>query len=178
MKKNAQFGMTLLESLIALSVFSVVLWAAMANYTTALSTLYGARLFSDIQSIRFSLIGLHHGQSSYGNSDLTNMLFDSNRIPLTFYLDGNDLSSMDGSLVSIIGDNDKFAVHIQGTSKAICMQLLGRISAGHWLSLSVADFSLNSVGAQTIAASAFPLSNDALLDVCTGDNMSISLVGR
>lgn len=172
-----QSGMTILESLIALSIFAVVIWAAMANYTTILGSLGATRLYADIHSLRWSVIDLHRSQPSYGNLDMQTIIIDARRVPTTLSVTDGGFRALDGSLVEVGGAGDSFFIRLSQASRPVCIQLLGRISGDQWESVQLID-EASGVISPAMPSSALPASQADLPAICTGSSMSINLRTR
>jgi prepilin-type N-terminal cleavage/methylation domain-containing protein len=173
MVEKKQIGMTLLETLIALAIFSIVLWAAVANYSLAMNTFWGSRLYSDIHAIRFAVIELHQGKLNYGTQSINTPLVASKKVPLSVFIKDQSLSSMDGIKMDVIGYGEAFAIELTGASKATCNYLMSRMSGANW---SGAVISSSSV--LLIPATSMPLSGQNLLNACSSNVMQMKFEAR
>ncbi len=175
--QDPQSGMTMLESLIALSIFAVVIWAAMANYTTILGSLGATRLFGDIHSLRWAIIDLHRSQPSYGNADMQSIVVNAQRVPTTLSVVDGGFRALDGTIVEVVGSGDSFVIRLSQASKPACIQLLGRISGDQWESVQLSD-EISGVVFPAMPASAFPADQADLPAICTSTSMSILMRTR
>jgi type II secretory pathway pseudopilin PulG len=173
MQHKQQIGMTMLEALIALSVFSIVLWAAVANYSLAMNTFWGSRLYSDIHAIRFAVIDLHQGKMNYGTQSINAPLVASKKVPLSVFIKGQSLSSMDGIKMDVDGYGETFAIELTGASKATCTYLMGRMSGANWTSAV-----LSSSSVLLVPSSSMPLSGQTLLNACSSNTMQMKFEAR
>ena len=134
-------GLTLLESMIALSIFAVVIWAAMANYTSANATQAASQMATELQSLRASVKDLYSGQGNFGAADATSVdittsLIDAKKVPSTLnYADGETLKTGTGGTVVVMGGNSDFTITYDKVPKAQCISALTGAGANGWLDM-------------------------------------------
>jgi prepilin-type N-terminal cleavage/methylation domain-containing protein len=134
-------GLTLLESMIALSIFAVVIWAAMANYTSANATQAASQMATELQSLRASVKDLYSGQGNFGTDDadydpITASLIDAKKVPSTLQsTDGKTLKTGTGGSVDIQGNNSDFTITYDKVPKALCISALTGAGANGWLNM-------------------------------------------
>ncbi len=158
-------GLTLLESMIALAIFAVVIWAAMANYTTANATQSASQMAIELQSLRNSVKDLNSGQGGvFGDSsgvDMTAAIIGAQRVPSTLNIAGTTtktIKTVNGGSVEIKGYVSDYTIQYSGIGKALCVSALTGPGANGWL-----DIKANAVAAAakyTPAAAATACSSD------------------
>lgn len=132
-------GLTLLESMIALAIFAVVIWAAMANYTTANTTQAASQMATELQSMRSSVKDLYSGQGgSFGGAtadyvDITATLIAAGRVPSTLRIVGNTISTVNNGGVVIDGNNVDFRITYTGLTTPMCVSALTGTGANGWI---------------------------------------------
>jgi prepilin-type N-terminal cleavage/methylation domain-containing protein len=146
-------GLTLLESMIALAIFAVVIWAAMANYTTASASQSSSQMATELQSLRASVKDLYSGQGNFGSASatyvaITASLIAANKVPSTLNKDATagTLKTSTGGAVVIEGNTSDFAISYAGVPKAQCISAVTGAGANGWIDMKV--------GATTTAAAA------------------------
>ena len=136
-------GLTLLESMIALSIFAVVIWAAMANYTTANATQSASQMAIELQSLRNSVKDLNSGQGGvFGNTDGENMtaaIIGAQRVPSTLNISGTTIKTVNGGEVIIKGYVSDYTIEYTGIGKALCVSALTGPGANGWLKIKAND---------------------------------------
>lgn len=135
-------GLTLLESMIALAIFAVVIWAAMANYTTANATQAASQMASELQSMRSSVKDLYSGQGSFGAvdatyADITSSMIAAKKVPSTLNQNTatGTMKTGTGGSVTIEGNNADFRITYNGVPKALCISALTGAGANGWLDI-------------------------------------------
>jgi prepilin-type N-terminal cleavage/methylation domain-containing protein len=134
-------GLTLLESMIALSIFAVVIWAAMANYTSANATQAASQMATELQSLRANVKDLYSGQGSFGAADatyvdITTSLIAAKKVPTTLnHADGKTLKTGTGGSVLIKGNASDFTITYKGVPEAQCISALTGAGANGWLDI-------------------------------------------
>ncbi len=135
MSKNA--GLTLLESMIGLAIFAIVIWAAMANHSSATSSQSASQIAIEIQALRTSVRELYAGQPSYGSSEIITSIIASNRTPRTMAVADGTITNSFGSPVQIIGNDDSFTLEYPALSKPLCIATLIGPASNGWRSVQV-----------------------------------------
>lgn len=135
-------GLTLLESMIALAIFAVVIWAAMANYTTANTTQAASQMATELQSMRSSVKDLYSGQGSFGAvdatyADITSSMIAAKKVPSTLNQNTTTgtMKTGTGGSVTIEGNNADFRITYNGVPKALCISALTGAGANGWLDI-------------------------------------------
>ncbi len=165
-KKAAKFvGLTLLESMIALAIFAVVIWAAMANYSTANATQSASQMATELQSLRSSVKDLYSGQGNFGSADatyadITPSMIAANKVPSTLNKIGTPpatLRTSTGGLVEIEGSASDFTITYNGVPKAQCISAITGAGGNGWLDMTagtVTAATFSPTAANTACASA------------------------
>lgn len=145
-KSAAKFaGLTLLESMIALAIFAVVIWAAMANYTTANATQAASQMATELQSLRSSVKDLYSGQGNFGSADaavytdITASMIAANKVPSTLNRTGNpptELRTSIGGAVAIAGRAGDFTITYNGVPRAQCISAITGAGGNGWLDIA------------------------------------------
>jgi prepilin-type N-terminal cleavage/methylation domain-containing protein len=138
-------GLTLLESMIALSIFAVVIWAAMANYTSANATQAASQMATELQSLRANVKDLYSGQGNFGSADaakyepITASLIAAKKVPSTLNQNTKDgkLTTGTGGAVVIEGKDSDFTITYSGVPKALCISALTGAGANGWIDMKV-----------------------------------------
>ncbi len=134
-------GLTLLESMIALAIFAVVIWAAMANYTTASASQSSSQMATELQSLRASVKDLYSGQGNFGSVDttavdVTGALIAANKVPSTLNkATASTLKTSTGGAVEIKGTASDFTISYAGVPKAQCISALTGAGANGWIDM-------------------------------------------
>ncbi len=134
-------GLTLLESMIALAIFAVVIWAAMANYTTANATQSASQMATELQALRSSVKDLYSGQGNFGSStatavDITGSMIAANKVPSTLNkASATSLKTSTGGAVVISGTSADFTISYSGVPKAQCISAITGAGANGWLDM-------------------------------------------
>ena len=132
-------GLTLLESMIALSIFAVVIWAAMANYTTANATQSASQMAIELQSLRNSVKDLNSGQGGvFGDTtgvDMNAAIIGAQRVPSTLNISGTTIKTVNGGEVKIKGYVSDYTIEYTGIGKALCVSALTGPGANGWLKM-------------------------------------------
>jgi prepilin-type N-terminal cleavage/methylation domain-containing protein len=132
-------GLTLLESMIALSIFAVVIWAAMANYTSANATQAASQMATELQSLRNSVKDLNSGQGGvFGNidgDDMNEAIIGAQRVPSTLNISGTTIKTVNGGEVKIMGYVSDYTIEYSGIGKALCVSALTGPGANGWLDI-------------------------------------------
>ncbi len=157
-------GLTLLESMIALAIFAVVIWAAMANYTTANATQSASQMATELQALRSSVKDLYSGQGNFGSADttavvITGSMIAANKVPSTLNKDATagTLKTSTGGAVVISGTSADFTISYSGVPKAQCISAITGAGANGWLDMkagTVTAASFTPAAANTACASA------------------------
>ena len=135
-------GLTLLESMIALSIFAVVIWAAMANYTSANATQAASQMATELQSLRANVKDLYSGQGNFGAADatyadITASMIAAKKVPSTLNQNTTDgtLKTGTGGSVVIEGKDSDFTITYDTVPKAQCISALTGAGANGWLDM-------------------------------------------
>ena len=157
-------GLTLLESMIALAIFAVVIWAAMANYSTANATQSASQMATELQALRSSVKDLYSGQGNFGSVDstpvtITPSMIAANKVPSTLNKDtiAGTLKTSTGGAVVIAGTAADFTITYNGVPKAQCISAVTGAGGNGWLDMkagAVTAASFSPVAAATACASA------------------------
>lgn len=135
MSKNA--GLTLLESMIGLAIFAIVIWAAMANHSTASNSQNASQVAIEIQALRTSVREIFAGQSSYGSSEIITAIIASNRTPRTMAVANGIITNSFGSQVQILGNADSFTLEYPALPRSVCIATLIGPASNGWTSVQV-----------------------------------------
>ena len=122
-----QRGLTLIEVVVALSIFALVVGGAIALFGTASSSQNATQLTYDLNAIRSSTKSLYFGQGGYGTTSLNEVLINSKRIPATMSVSGTAPSrvinhALNGT-VAVTGSNSSFTVTTTAMPTAVCIGL-------------------------------------------------------
>src|SRR4051812_47054009 len=83
-----QAGLTLIETLVALSIFALVVGGAIALFGGASSSQATTQMTADLSAVRAATKSLYFGQGTYGTAALTEVLINGKKIPSTMGITG------------------------------------------------------------------------------------------
>jgi prepilin-type N-terminal cleavage/methylation domain-containing protein len=123
-----QAGLTLIETLVALSIFAVVVGGALALFGSASASQATTQLASDLNSLRAATKALYFGQGSYGtNASLSEVLINAKKVPTTMSITGATPNriinhSLNGQ-VTVVGNNSQITVKATNIPTEVCIGL-------------------------------------------------------
>lgn len=134
------FGLTLLESMIALAIFAIVVWAAMANYTTAITSQNATQVAVEVQALRASVKELYAGQPNYGEGPdaVITSIIASNRVPRTMTVHAGTIRNSFGGMVEVEGHGAFFTLLYPDLPRSLCIRALTGTAANGWYSAELA----------------------------------------
>lgn len=136
--KFRQAGLTLIETLVALTIMALVVGGAIALFGSASTSQSTTQLTSDLNSIRASTKSLYFGQGGYSTASLGEVLINGQKVPTTFSITGTAPNrvinhSLNGTM-TVTGANSQFTVTLTNIPTAVC---LGLASMNGWDSVKV-----------------------------------------
>ena len=133
-----QQGLTLIEVLVALAIFSLVVGGAIALFGSASNSQTTTQLTSDLNAIRSSTKSLYFGQGGYGTTSLNEVLINSKKIPTTMSITGTAPSRIIhhplNGILAVAGANSSFTVTATAMPTAVC---IGLATMNGWDSVKV-----------------------------------------
>ena len=158
-KAKKQAGLTLIESMAALSIFAVVVGGALALYEGASSSQTSTQMLSDLSSIRSAIKSLYFGRGGYGTTDLNSVLVNGKKVPTTMSVTAGTPPIITHGLngtVTATGASTLFTLTVTNIPTDVCLNLLAGING--WNSVKV--------GAAA-AIIAFPIKPDTASTQCS-----------
>jgi type II secretory pathway pseudopilin PulG len=154
-----QVGLTLIETLIALSIFALVVGGAIALFGGASSSQATTQMTSDLSAVRAATKSLYFGQGTYGTAALTEVLINGKKIPTTMFISGatapHTVNHPFNGTVVVTGATSKFTVVTTNIPTDVC---IGLATMQGWESVKVGTTTLlapvTPVGASTSCAGA------------------------
>ena len=162
-----QSGLTLLESMMGLVIFSTAIWAALSHHSTAREAQNSNQIAMEIQALKTAVHELYSGQPGYGTGSLMTSVVSSDRAPKTLSIKDGSIMNSFGGEVHLIGENASFSMEYQKISRASCIALLTGTAANGWRSVKVGYSEEMS----------FPITILQAKKVCTQNDLSVSFIG-
>jgi len=167
--KFRQAGLTLIETLVALTIFALVVGGAIALFGSASTSQSTTQFTSDLNSLRAGTKSMYFGQGGYGTTALGEVLINGKKVPTTMSITGTAPNrvinhSLNGTVV-VTGQTSQFTIDVTNIPTAVCM---GLATMNGW--------DLVKVGAN--AARTPPVSPaTASTDCATAANQTITFTG-
>jgi len=134
-----QKGMTLIEVMVALSIFALVVAGALSLFASAQSTQSATTLKTDVNAIRSAVRNLYFAQGSYGSTgtNLNNVLQTAKKVPSTMAIPTSQTitSSVNAGTVNVTAQGGTFEISIAGVPAEICAGMITGVNG--WVSVSV-----------------------------------------
>jgi prepilin-type N-terminal cleavage/methylation domain-containing protein len=136
--KFRQAGLTLIETLVALTIFALVVGGAIALFGSASTSQSTTQFTSDLNSMRAGTKSVYFGQGGYGTTSLGEVLINGQKVPTTMSITGTAPNrvinhSLNGT-VTVTGVNSQFTVAVSNIPTAVC---LGLATMNGWDSVKV-----------------------------------------
>jgi prepilin-type N-terminal cleavage/methylation domain-containing protein len=153
-------GMTLIEVMVALSIFALVVAGALSLFTSAQSTQSATQLKTNIYSIRSAVRNLYFGQGGYGTGSLNTVMVASKKVPSTWATTASGTSALintplNNGAVTITGVTSTFTIAIAGVPSEVCQGLISGLN--DWSSIKTTS---------TTGGVAQPVTPDAATTSC------------
>lgn len=167
--KFRQAGLTLIETLVALTIFALVVGGAIALFGSASTSQSTTQFTSDLNSLRAGTKSMYFGQGGYGTTSLGEVLINGKKVPTTMSVTGTAPNrvinhSLNGTVV-VTGATSQFTVAVSNIPTAVCM---GLATMNGW----------DSVQVGTNAARTPPVSPaQASTDCSTAANQTLTFTG-
>ncbi len=132
-----QAGLTLIETLVALSIFALVVGGALALFGSASASQSTTQFTSDLNALRASTKSLYFGQGGYGTGSLGEVLINGKKVPTTMTITGSAPTrtinhSLNGT-ITVTGVTTKFTVQATNIPTEVC---IGLASMNGWDSVA------------------------------------------
>ena len=157
-KAKKQAGLTLIESMAALSIFAVVVGGALALYGGASSSQTSTQMTSDLSAIRSAVKSLYFGRGGYGTANLNSVLVNGQKVPTTMSVTAGTPPTITHGLngtVTATGASTVFTLTVTEIPTDVCLNLLAGTNG--WNSVKV--------GAAA-AITTFPITPDTASTQC------------
>lgn len=148
-----QKGMTLIEVMVALSIFALVVAGALSLFTSAQSTQSATTLKTDVNAIRSAVRNLYFAQGTYGVAAtvLTPVVVAARKVPTTMATTSQTItSSVNSGAVAVIAQGANFDISVANVPAEICAGMITGVNG--WVSITV------TAGTGTATAAAQPVS--------------------
>lgn len=136
--KFRQAGLTLIETLVALTIFALVVGGAIALFGSASTSQSTTQFTSDLNSMRAGTKSLYFGQGGYGTTGLGEVLINGQKVPTTMSITGTApnrvINHSRNGTVTVTGATSQFTVALTNIPTAVC---LGLASMNGWDSVKV-----------------------------------------
>jgi hypothetical protein len=135
-----QKGMTLIEVMVALSIFALVVAGALSLFTTAQSTQSATSMKTDVNAIRSAVRNLYFAQGTYGvaDSNLNNIIIAARKVPNTLAINGTTItSSVNSAPVAVIAQGINFDITVGNLPTEICIGMITGVNG--WVQVAAGD---------------------------------------
>ena len=132
-----QAGLTLIETLVALSIFALVVGGALALFGSASSSQNTTQFASDLNAIRAATKTLYFGQGGYGTAALNDVLANGKKVPTTMVLGTGSPRPINHSLngtITVTGKTARFTVTATNIPTDVC---IGLATMNGWDSVAI-----------------------------------------
>jgi prepilin-type N-terminal cleavage/methylation domain-containing protein len=142
---HAQAGLTLIEVLVSLSIFALVVGAALALYGSAGSSQTTTQMNAQLAGIRAATKSLYFGQGGYGTSSLGEVLINGKKIPTSMPITGTAPSRVinhsQAGTVTITGATSNFTITSTNISTDVC---IGLAASTGWTGIKIGAAAVNT----------------------------------
>ena len=166
--RKAQLGfVALIDLLIAVGIIFVLAAALLAVAALVTGGADSLKTEQEITGLRVGTLTAFSTQSSYGSSDITTYLANSNDVPDTLKRSGTGpitLTNKWNGAVSVVGASTSFNISYAAMPKAMCNKILPRLKATDWNSVTVGSTAVSLPVSPTAADAACGATNTLLFN--------------
>lgn len=148
-----QGGLTLIETLVALSIFALVVGGALALFGSASSSQNTTQFTSDLNALRAATKSLYFGQGGYGSAVLNDVLINGKKVPTTMIPGTGTPRTINHSLnglITVTGNNASFTVQATNIPTDVC---IGLAAMTGWDSVKIGAAPVHTTAVSPTAAS-------------------------
>jgi len=143
-----QKGMTLIEVMVALSIFALVVAGALSLFASAQSTQQAINIKSDVAALRSATRTLYYGQGGYGTSSLISVLNTAKKIPSDIFFKSTDNTLTNGvntGNVLVDGYTGTFYITVTRIPDEVCVAVLSAASGWQSITYGASNAAISAV---------------------------------